>query len=467
MLSNNEIPVVFHQTQSVATEAGTLTEKSPFSKKTSSNEKKRQSMPIMRSPEKKKVILTDTTPISGKGDSSADCSSEQFVSPTKIPVLKLRTAVSPTESGDSPRIVKSPRSPHSEHETMSSRRHRIDSPTSHRALSKNSVSSSSSSGTVTQTVTSTSDYDDEFGNTKPASIGRGTLFSTSQSKSPQQTPSHRLSAPINTVHLNEPTSEQLSALADLWMGSVLGLATDADGVSHYKKLTASKIPSLGRTDGWVPIASLPDPLLSLLFSAHVKDKIQLSFLLRLLLANQLGQSQAGKTIFAMQNLVVHAHPKLAEIDVKQLTSVDEVESHAIKKRMTEAVKSQAEACVDVILGAGRKLEQSRLPLVLLQLWRQLDAKLIIEATKNPELSAQQILTALENLGFDLIITRQIFPYAMKPVKPTSAAMGNAADIRDAKAAPSVLDTTFASTLCDILRKEWPVFCQDAFRHFDA
>ena len=166
----------------------------------------------------------------------------------------------------------------------------------------------------------------------------------------------------------------------------------------------------------------------------------------------------------MLTVVAQAHPEMLSIQTRDLTDMDVDDANALKKKMSQAMQVQIKACVEMIFGQDQQLQQSRLPLSLLEFWRCLDAKLIREAAKNPHLSAENILTARQNLGFDLLITRQLYPYAMKPVKPVSVIGG-----KDTTASPdpdtSVMGVVFANAMREELREKWPLFFSDAIQHF--
>ncbi|MEY3899698.1 MAG: hypothetical protein RI962_853 [Pseudomonadota bacterium] len=435
MLSSNDIPLNYQPSHQIS-EKNLLSSSSDSGGKSSSSAKKHQSMPVMRSPEKKKVTLADTTPTPVPMPDGSPVT--QFKSPASLPALRIRSMGSSVESGDSPHLMKSPRSPRSEHEVKSTRRHQIESPTASRNT------------TITQTVTSATTNAD----------------APPQMTSVQKLPSQRLSAPPNTVSLKQPPSEQMDALADLWINQLLKSSSHSkDG--QYGKLTVAKINSLGRTDGKIDATALPDVLRPLAPPSTRDGKVMLNSLLNSALANHMSQSSAGKTMVAMLKIILDSHPELAAIDFAQLTAGEVDSSNALKEQMNQSVMTQAKACVDVIFGAGRKFNQSHLPPALLEFWKQLDTILVQEATKNPELSKEQILTARRNLAFDLLITRQIYPYALKPVKQLSSNGMQSSTADTAHAAPSVLQTAFANTLREHLVREWPSFFDDAIKYFDS
>ena len=430
---------------------------------TTSPSKKHRSMPVMRSPEKTKNPL----PVSAlQGSPQPDQTTpEQFKSPVGVPSLRVRSMKSPSDGGDSPRSVKSPRSPRSEHEVMSSRRHRIDSPRS-KVIAQQQVPAFASTlndtltSTVTQTVTQT------FTQTVTQTVTSTSAHGPSHgAASPDKIARQRLSAPPNTINLHQPSPEQMDALADLWIQKILGSSPEKS--TDAVLLTDAKINALGRTDGKVPASALPQTLLDLKISEDKQGKVELNSLLRSMLANHLSQSDAGKTIKTMQITVLHANPKLAAIHFDDMIALDDPDAETeLRQKMANTVRAQAEACVDVTFGPSRKLSECRLPQDLLSFWKLIDARLVREAAKNPALSKEQVLKARSNLGFDLLITRQLYPFALKPAPEVAATETKQGKVTASMALP-VLATVFANTMADAFLQAWPAFFADAIKHFET
>ena len=420
-----------------------------------SSSKKHRSLPVMRSPEKTKNPLPVPSLIGSP--QSEEMKAEQFKSPVGMPSLRVRSIKSPSDGGDSPRSVRSPRSPRSEHEVMSSRRHRIDSPKAKATVQQQIPAFASALNTtvvptVTQTVTPT------VTSTSTNGINQGTV-------TPDKIVRQRLSAPPNTINLNKPLPEQMDALADLWIQKILGSSLEKG--ANVAPLTDAKINALGRTDGKVAMSALPQTLLDLKISADKQGKVELNGLLRSMLANHLAQSDAGKTIKTMQITVLHANPKLAAIHFDDMIALDDPDAEAeLRKNMANTVRAQAEACVDVAFGPSRKLSECRLPQDLLNFWKLIDARLGREVEKNSALSQEQVLKARHNLGFDLLITRQLYPFALKPAPEVATTETKQGKVTANMALP-VLATVFANTMSDAFLQAWPAFCADAITHFDA
>jgi hypothetical protein len=257
----------------------------------------------------------------------------------------------------------------------------------------------------------------------------------------------------------------MDALADLWIQKILGSSLEKDAT--VAPLTDAKINALGRTDGKVALSALPQTLLNLKISEDKQGKVELNGLLRSMLANHLAQSDAGKTIKTMQVTVLHANPKLAAIHFDDMIALDDPDAEAeLRQKMANTVRAQAEACVDVAFGPSRKLSECRLPQDLLNFWKLIDARLVREAAKNPALSKEQVLKARSNLGFDLLITRQLYPFALKPVPEVAATETKQGKVTANSALP-VLTTVFANTMSDAFLQAWPAFCTDAIKSFDA
>ncbi len=443
---------------------------SPEKKESSgSPSKKHRSQPVIRTPEKMKAALPELR--LHEMPKSDESIFDNYKSPVGAISLRERSVKSPADTNDWPNSARSPQSPRSarsEYETMSSRRHRIDSPRISRSGQQQAPALVSSSGltrtkTITQTETSTisatSATDSFRGNTnEPASpTGDASLHTVGR---------QRVSCPPNTISLHQQTPEQMNDLADLWIQNLLGSLSSTSS-DHVSLLTDAKIKSLGRTDGKVAVSSLSPALGSLKISEDKQGKVTLSSLLNSMLANHLGQSVTGKTIRAIQATVMHANPKLAAIRFDDMIDMDDPdEEKKVRQQMADAVADQASACVDVAFGASRTMSDSNLPQALLDFWRLLDARLVKEAAKNPELTAEQVLTARKNLGFDLLITRQLYPFALKTSPGAPGAEAKPARVTSDSALP-VLVTTFANKMSDAFFAAWPAFFTHAIASFDA
>jgi hypothetical protein len=431
--------------------------------------KKHRSQPIIRTPEKKKDALPELKLHElPKPDQTAF---DNFKSPVGSISLRGRLVKSPTDAGESPnsaRSPQSPRSPRNEYETMSSRRHRIDSPRTNRSSQQQATSPVSSptlttTKTVTQTVTTTIAVSN-----MAATHGANSNMPVSPAKdeSTHKVARQRMSSPPNTISLNQPLPEQMNALADLWMQHLLGSSSDKSS-DQTSLLTVSKINALGRTDGKIDASALPEVFGGLKVSVDKQGKVSLSSLLNSLLANHLSQSDTGKTIKAMQAVAMHANQKLAAISFDDMIKLDdENKGKEIRQQMADAVIDQASACVDVAFGPSRKLSESHLPQALLDFWQLLDARLVKEAAKNPELTDEQILKARKNLGFDLLVTRQMYPFALKPAQASPDSEVKPTRVTSDTALP-VLVTTFATKMSDAFQTAWPSFSADAIASFDA
>jgi hypothetical protein len=434
-------------------------------KKTSggSPSKKHRSQPVIRTPEKTKNSLPELQ--LHKLQQSDEAVIDSFKSPVGTFSFSARSVKSPSAVNESPRSVRSPKSPGSprnEHETMSSRRHRIDSPRANYSIQQQ-TSVIASSQTTTQTVTST------FSASNATDTVRGkinTPTSPTSDSSLNTVSRQRMSSPPNTISLNQQTPEQMNALADLWIQHLLGsLANNSS--NQVSLLTAAKISSLGRTDGKIAPELLPQALSDLQKTKDAQGKVALSGLLNSMLANHLSQSDAGKTIITMQVTVMHANPKLAAISFDDMIKMnDHNESAKIRQQMANAVTDQVNACIDVALGSTRKLSDSHLPRALLDFWRLLDSRLVKEAAKNPALTPEQILTARKNLGIDLLSTRQLHPFALKPTQVLVGGEVKTTRVTSDTALPP-LATTFANKMSEAFLAAWPAFFADAIAHFDA
>jgi len=431
--------------------------------------KKHRSQPIIRTPEKKKDALPELKLHElPKPDQTAF---DSFKSPVGAISLRGRLVKSPTDAGESPhsaRSPQSPRSPRNEHETMSSRRHRIDSPRTNRSSQQQATPSVSSptlttTTTATQTVTSTVAVSN-----MAATHGANSNMPVSPAKDElmHKVARQRMSSPPNTISLNQPSPEQMNALADLWIQHLLGSSSNKSS-DQTALLTGIKINALGRTDGKIEASALPEVFGGLKVSADKQGKVSLSSLLNSLLANHLSQSDTGKIIKAMQAVAMQANPTLAKISFDDMMNFDGADKQKeLRKIMADAIVGEASACVDVAFGQSRKLSESHLPQALLDFWKLLDARLVREAKNNPALTQSEILKARRNLGYDLLVTRQMFPFALKAAQAPSGTEAKPTRVTAEGALP-VLVTTFANTMSDKFQKAWNAFSDDAFASFDA
>ncbi len=276
----------------------------------------------------------------------------------------------------------------------------------------------------------------------------------------------RMSSPPNTISLNQPSPEQMNALADLWVQHLLGSSSNKSS-DQTALLTGIKINALGRTDGKIEASALPEVFGGLKVSADKQGKVSLSSLLNSLLANHLSQSDTGKIIKAMQAVAMQANPTLAKISFDDMMNFDGADKQKeLRKIMADAIVGEASACVDVAFGPSRKLSESHLPQALLDFWKLLDARLVKEAKNNPALTQSEILRARRNLGYDLLVTRQMFPFALKAAQAPSGTEAKPTRVTAEGALP-VLVTTFANTMSDKFQKAWNTFSDDAFASFDA
>jgi hypothetical protein len=452
-----------HQSKTKYSDLNKSIESKEKKEQVGSPSKKHRSQPVMRSPEKKKNIFPDLPlPELPKSDESDDLVFEQFKSPSRTSSFRSRSVKSPSGANNSPTSTvspRSPRSPRNEHETMSSRRHRIESPRSSGSVQQQaSVPLSPQSVTVTTTVAQT----------VTSTLSTSHVEDTSRRNTNTVTNSarQRLSSPPGTVALNQPSAEQMDAFADLWIQTTVGSSSGKSG-DRTSLLTVGKINALGRTDGKIDVLALPSVLGGLKVSADKQGKVSLSNLLNSLLANHLGQSETGKTIRAMQVTAMHDNPNLASISFEDMMEIgDAGEEKKLRQRMADAIVGQARACVDVAFGKSGKLSGCHLPQPLLDFWQMLDAKLVKEAAKNPALTPTEILTARSNLGFDLLVTRQMYPFTLKPAQAKAGTEVTSTRTTSDTALP-VLSTVFANSVREAAVAAWPAFFNDAIASFDA
>ena len=186
-------------------------------------------------------------------------------------------------------------------------------------------------------------------------------------------------------------------------------------VATNNMLTTTVINAFGRTEIEVKEADCSTEMLGLLSSVQCragKSRNKANdasifghdLMIKAIFSESVATSAAGKTLLTMKRVVMEG-PELKEL------TMTEVLGDAEKKQAGIAsMKLQAEACVAMTFGIGdRSLANSKLPPELFICWKEMDRNLVQWAQENPALTAEDIKTARSNLGFDLIMTRLVYP----------------------------------------------------------
>lgn len=184
--------------------------------------------------------------------------------------------------------------------------------------------------------------------------------------------------------------------------------------SDRGSLSKDAIVSLARFEVHIPLEKLPSELREKI--GETRDgKVSHARLIKALYLDLLTESEAGKTLLAMRRMVMlqygGTHLTLAErlrIEEKDL---------GFKARMQANLEGQARACAAIALGRvgsaqGPAISTSKLPAELVAFWKAMDRELCGWGRENPDLDADQLRTARENLGFDILFTRLMLPVAL-------------------------------------------------------
>ena len=175
------------------------------------------------------------------------------------------------------------------------------------------------------------------------------------------------------------------------------------------------------------LKSLPDDAVSI---SHAE-------LLKLLFIQEFRSSEAGKTISNGRQQALRSAGSYPTADI----SSDQPTLKAEKNRLTALFGPHAQKITMSLLGG--ELSQSGFPPGLIKLWKQFDQKLADWAKKDLRLSDEDLDKMRSALGFDLIVTRLIYPVC----------------IGVDGARPSLPETSFADAVRQSTLTSWDAFFQ--------
>ena len=169
----------------------------------------------------------------------------------------------------------------------------------------------------------------------------------------------------------------------------------------------NEIITAGRNKFPIPLESIPkvprEKIMSLKSLPDDAVSISHAQLLKLLLIQEFRSSAAGKTISDGRQQALRSAGSSPTADI----SSDPTTLKAEKNRLTALFGPHAQKITMSLLGG--ELSQSGFPPVLIKLWKQFDQKLVDWAKKDLRLSDEDLDKMRSALGFDLIVTRLIYP----------------------------------------------------------
>lgn len=175
------------------------------------------------------------------------------------------------------------------------------------------------------------------------------------------------------------------------------------------------------------INSLPDDVTNISHAA----------LLKILMLEDLRSSEAGKALLSIRTQALKSvGPSKSNISLD-----DQTRLKAEKDRLLAIFKPSAEQLTDKIFDTN--LSQPYFPLSLLTLWKNFDQKLVDWAGSKLQGSDEELEKLRSALGFDLIVTRLIYPLCI--------GIGDAA--------PSLAATSFADAVRLSTLQNWDPFFQ--------
>jgi len=203
----------------------------------------------------------------------------------------------------------------------------------------------------------------------------------------------------------------------------------------------NEIITAGRNKFPIPLESIPkvprEKIMSLKSLPDDAVSISHAQLLKLLFIQEFRSSAAGKTISNGRQQALRSAGSSPTADI----SSDQTTLKAEKNRLTALFGPHAQKITMSLLGG--ELSQSGFPPGLIKLWKQFDQKLADWAKKDLRLSDEDLDKMRSALGFDLIVTRLIYPVC----------------IGVDGARPSLPETSFADAVRQSTLTSWDAFFQ--------
>lgn len=200
----------------------------------------------------------------------------------------------------------------------------------------------------------------------------------------------------------------INAYPDLLIATIQPLIyRKTDQGSVLRKDPVSEIIVAGRNKFSIPLESIPialrEKIKTLKSLPDDAESISHAELLKLLLMQELQSSEAGKAIIDSRQQALRSAGSSPSNDVLN----DQPILKAEKSRLLSLFEPQAKKLTMSLFGG--ELPQSGLPSALITLWKQFDQKLVAWARNDLKLSDEDLDKMRSTLGFDLIVTRMIYP----------------------------------------------------------
>jgi hypothetical protein len=235
----------------------------------------------------------------------------------------------------------------------------------------------------------------------------------------------------------------IKAFPTLLLGCVEAAAYIKKGeIFGLKSQPVKAITELGRNRFEIPLESIPEALRRKITASETLSKnsthISHAELLKIIVLTSVRTSTAGKNILKYRNqALTNAGASLALQAINELPNPEQV-----KQKQISSFKPLAEKIAADIF--GKALEGSGLPSDLITIWKEFDQKLQSWAQASLQLPEKELDELRSNLGFDLLITRLIYPICI--------------DNEDAGA--SVYPIWFADAVRQSITALWPTWFAD-------
>lgn len=238
------------------------------------------------------------------------------------------------------------------------------------------------------------------------------------------------------------TTEERQALIGAYPALLMGSVRQV--VSRHIDNPVAALKDASKNKFFILLNDFPRALQVKIPSAEIKiaGKKQYAIshaeLLKLLALESVQSSEFGKNLAEKRSAALNAPTKT--LILQKQTSAEALDD--IKRELKATIAPHGTAVVSATFAGG--WQHAGLPAGLLDLWQAFDLMLLDWATKELKLARSAIDEICSMLGFDLIVTRLIYPLAL--------------GVNDAK--PSLAAIRFADAVREAMLKQWPALFND-------
>ncbi len=248
---------------------------------------------------------------------------------------------------------------------------------------------------------------------------------------------------VATTVATELTAEERQALIQAYPALLMDAVRQV--ASRHADNPVAALKGAGRHKFFIPLAALPQALRNKVPSTKIAGTedyaVSHAELLKLLVLDQVQSSEGGRKFAAKRLEALKASTKVPTLQQQQAAP----DPDRVKRELKAMFAPHGTAAVSATFAGG--WQQAGLPVELLGLWQTFDHMLLDWATTELKLAADAIDEIRSMLGFDLIVTRLIYPLAL--------------GANDAQ--PSLAAIRFADAVREAMLKQWPALFNDLKR----